>query len=295
MRSPRTVPPRPKSSSPTGTGTTSDSTQPSKETYLAFDLSAIDPASSITSFSFTLTLDGAAQLKTTPPVLIACSPVRTWSNGEGTTWFDKPTDDCSTAIAATGKPDTAKGTYTFDIPSMAQSWLGGVNTGVAILQDPKKQTTPFQLNFEGPAKVTAKLSYTPPLTATYQPPPPASVPPPVSSGATPAGPVGGVGTSPSLGVPTTTNPTVAAPPPVQVAPSIVPAATVRHIPPAGSVPSVGFWLVAAALLGLLVFVSRVLGDTTAPAAGATVTTRTRTSRLDQVLRARRNSFTLEPR
>jgi hypothetical protein len=274
-------------------GTTSDSTQPSKETYLAFDLSGIDPTASITSFTFTLTLDGAAQLKTAAPALIACAPVRTWSNGEGTSWFDKPTDDCSTAIAAEGKPDATAGTYTFAVPSMAQHWLD-VNTGVAIR--PALDTkAPFQLNFTGPATVKAKVEYLPPVSTTYAPPP-AAVTPPVASVSAPTGPVGGVGTTPSLGAPTTTAPSVAAPasPPPQVAPQ-QPVAAIRHFAPAGSMPSTSFWFVTAALLGLLLCVSRVLGSTTAPAVQTTTNTRAHTSRLDHVLRARRTSFTLEPR
>jgi hypothetical protein len=278
-------------------GTTNDTTQPSKETYLAFDLSGIDPAATVTSFTFTLKLDGAAQLKAAPPVLIACSPVRTWSNGDGTTWFDKPVDDCGTAIAAAGKADATAGRYTFAVPSMAQHWLGDVNTGVAIRQDPANQKAPFQLNFGGPATVTAKLVYVPSVSTPGEPPPPITVAAPALSGSAPAGSISGVGAGPNLGVPATTSPTVATPaePAPQLAPQ-TPVAAVRHFPPAGGMPSAGFWLAGAALLALLVFVSRVLGDTTAaPVTGTSATPRTRTSRLDQVLRARRNSITLEPR
>jgi hypothetical protein len=278
-------------------GTTSDSTQPSKETYLAFDLSAIDPASSVTSFSFTLTLDGAAQLKTTPPALIACSPVRTWSNGDGTSWFDKPTDDCSTAVAAPGKVDTKTGTYTFDIPSLAQSWLAGVNTGVAIRQDPdpKKQSTPFQLNFQGPAKVTAKLGYVPPLTAAYQPPPPPQPAPAAGTGTSTGtlsdtGGSGGLAPAPAVAPATPATP---APAP-QVAPQPQ-AAPVAHISPASTAPSAAFWLLAVLLLSFLALVSLVVGDTEVAQAASRPGKRVRVSRLDHVLRSRRTSLTLEPR
>jgi hypothetical protein len=276
-------------------GTTSDSTQPSKETYLAFDLSAIDPSATVTSFTFTLKLDGPAQAQAAPPVLIACSPVRTWTNGEATTWFDKPVDDCSTAIAAAGKADATAGTYTFAVPSLAQHWLGDVNTGVAIRQDPTKQKAPFQLNFSGPATVTAKLVYVPSLSTSTGPAALITAAPPALSGTAPAG--SGVGSTPNLGAPGPTSPMVATPagPAPQLAPQTSVAA-VRHFPPAAGMPSAGFWLAGAALLALLVFVSRVLGDTTAaPVTGASPTPRTRTRRLDQVLRARRNSFTLESR
>jgi hypothetical protein len=275
-------------------GTTTDTTQPSKETYLAFDLSGLDPASTITSFTFTLTLDGAAQVKTTTPVLIACAPVRNWNNGSGTPWSEKPIDDCSTAIAATGKADTKAGTYTFAIPSLAQSWLSDVNTGVAIRHDPVKQKAPFQLNFTGAAKVTATIAYQAPISA--PPAPSDAFTPPVSDPGTSTGSLGGTGIAPGLGAPTGAVPTVDLPssPPVQLAPQQPVAASLR-VGNASSMPSPGFWLVGLAILGFLVLVSLVIGDTnTAPAAGQSRRPG-RVSRLDQLLRSRRTSFTLEPR
>ena len=71
-------------------GTTDDQTQPSKETYLAFDLSGVDPNATVTSFTFSLTLDGPAQVKAAPPVLVACAPERNWNSGEGTPWAESP-------------------------------------------------------------------------------------------------------------------------------------------------------------------------------------------------------------
>jgi hypothetical protein len=278
-------------------GTTSDQTQPSKETYLAFDLSGIDPLATVSSFTFTLTLDGPAQIKATPPVLIACAPVRTWSNGEGTSWFDKPVDDCTTAIAAEGKPDAKAGTYTFAIPSLAQKWVAGTNTGVAIRQDPTKQKAPFQLNFKGAATVKASLAYLPPVAAPPAPPTTPQTTPAVSNGGTAPGSLGGTGTTPGLTAPAGTNPAPqnAAPSPMpQVAPQ-QPVAAVSRVAPAGSMPSVGFWLLGVAVLGFLVLVSLVLGDSSVPIPAGAVRTSRRVSRLDQVLRSRRPSFTLEPR
>jgi hypothetical protein len=279
-------------------GTTTDATQPSKETYLAFDLSGIDRTATVTAFTFTLTLDGLAQLKTTPPVLIACAPVRNWNNGAATPWAQKPTDDCSPAIAATGVVDSKAGTYTFAIPSMAQSWLGDVNTGVAIRQDPAKQKVPFQLNFTSASTVKASLTYAPPVSTPSTPTTPAyTAPPPAATTNTPSGSLGGTGTTSNLGVPSVAAPTVATPtaPAPQLAPQQAPAAAIAHIKPAGSMPSTGFWLIAAAVLVCLVLVSRTLGGTQPPPPTTTAHTSRRGSRLDHVLRSRRTSFTLEPR
>jgi hypothetical protein len=278
-------------------GSILDATQPSKETYLAFDLSGIDPAATVTSFTFTVTLDGPAQVKSTPPVLIACAPVREWNNGSATPWAQKPIDDCSTAIAATGKFDTKTSSYSFAIPSLAQSWLGGVNTGVAIRHDPVKQKAPFQLNFTGPATVKSSLAYAAPATTTSLPSDTTANTPPASSTGSSTGSLGGTGSTPTLGTPGVTSPTVASPasPPPQIAPQAQPVVAVPHIGPASSMPSTGFWVLGAAVLGFLVLVSLVLGDTTvAPAAGPTGKPG-RMSRLDQVLRARRTSLTLESR
>jgi hypothetical protein len=289
-------------------GTQDDPDQPSKETYLAFDLTGLTAGASITGFSFTIPLDGQAQAKATPPVLQACLPTRTWSNGAGNNWVEKPGDDCSTAMAAQGKYDMATNSYTFVIPSIAQNWLTDVNTGVAIrhaapeapAQSPTGQApplAPFQLNFSDATSVKASVSYLPAVPTTAEPP--AAAPAPVpgvpadttsGSGAIGGGSGGGVATSPTTQTPSAPGPAVAPNP--QLAPK--PVAAGRAFGPASAAPSAGFLLVAVALAVLLGLISLVVGDVTG-ATPASVSPARRSSRLDQALRARRTPLSLESR
>src|SRR5207302_3519205 len=55
----------------------------------------------------------------------------------------------------------AGSTYTFDITSIAQSWVDDQNEGVALVNDPDNTSTPFQVVFSGPKTVKAAMAYTP--------------------------------------------------------------------------------------------------------------------------------------
>src|SRR2546423_7581642 len=112
-------------------GANGDATAPSKETYLAFDVSGISPDAVLTSFTFTMPLDGAAQLTTTPPSLTACLPTRGWANGQGDPYSQKPVDDCTSTIAAKGQYDATTAAYTFAVPAIAQQRISDINYGVA--------------------------------------------------------------------------------------------------------------------------------------------------------------------
>jgi hypothetical protein len=283
-------------------GTTTDKDQPSKETYLAFDLTGVTAGASVTAFTFTIALDKKSpQLQTTAPALVACLPVRTWSNGLGQPWVAKPAEDCSTAIAADGKYDAKTRAYTFSVPSMAQVWISDSNTGVAIRHKTPAGTSsaaPFQLNFAAPTAITARLTYEPAFVpppsdpTTQQPNPTQQVPPTDTSGSgtgTSGSGLGAIsGPSDTTGsVPAATTPTLAPSP--ELAPK--PVASGVHIAPAAAIPPVGFWLLGAAALAALALISLVLGDTSGPDPAQPG----RDGRLDRVLRARRTPWTLEPR
>ena len=273
-----------------------DPDAPTKETFLAFDLGGAKPSDTVTAFSFTMKLDlTAPQVRTTQPVLRACIPVRTWENGTGgEPATSAPHVDCSDAIgAADGKFDAVASAYTFTIPSIAQSWVSSLNTGVAI-RHKETYTTPYQLVFLPAAAVTAKFAYTPGSSPVLppgdQPTPVEQAPPTDTSGGSLSG---GLGGAPSVGSGTTTAPAATAPTP-QLAPR--PVAAGEGVGAAGSVPALGFWLVGAVALGALVLISLVVGDVAggAPPAGP-ASPGARGSRLDQVLRARRTVLTLETR
>jgi hypothetical protein len=286
-------------------GTTTDGDQPSKETFLAFDLSGITKGALITAFSFTIALDKKSpQLKTAQPALIACLPVRTWTNGLGQPWVEKPSEDCSTTIAADGKYDSKARTYTFSIPAIAQLWISDFNTGVAIRHKPavgNAKTAPFQMNFAAPTAVTARLTFEPAVVTTpsdpgvQQPNPTEQVPPVDTSGGSGSLDSGGLGSVPApsvdSGAPGAGTSTTGPSP--QLAPR--PMASGKSIDPAASLPSVGFWLVGAAALAVLLLISLVVGDTTGTSPASPAQRLNGGSRLDRVLRARRTPLTLEPR
>ncbi|MDX6284963.1 MAG: hypothetical protein QOG53_448 [Frankiales bacterium] len=280
-------------------GTQDDRDQPSKETYLAFDLSGVPAGASISAFSFTIALDKkTAQLQRSAPSLIACLPERTWSNGPSQPWVEKPSEDCSSTIAAVGTANTKAGTYTFSIPAIAQRWISDVNTGVAIRHKPgtgSASTPPFQLNFAAPTSVTAALVYEPPVVSTptdpstVAPNPTEQVPPIDTSGT--GSLTGGVGGAPSVDTGGVAAPSLAPSP--QLAPT--PLASGRHVAPAASLPPVGFWLIGVLVLAALVLVSLVVGDAGGVDLAGAPTGQGRGSRLDRVLRARRTALTLETR
>jgi hypothetical protein len=286
-------------------GTPQGADEPSKETLLAFDLSGWPKDASVSSFSFTLKVDGPAQVKTSQPDLIACLPQGLWSNGAGDPYVEKPAIDCSTSISATGRYDAGSTSYTFSIPAIAQRWISDVNTGVSIRQATPKSgdPQPFQLTFTGANTVTATASYlpavpVPPASSTTEPnPQPGTA---ADAGSSGTGSSGGLGVTNGGGTTPTTDAGVAAPPAVaapQLAPQ--PAAAIAHIGKAGSLPSPGFWLFGVGLLVLLALVSLVLGDSAATPAAAAAGRPRGGSRLDRALRARRLSanppMTLEPR
>ena len=288
----------------TPNGTPRDPNEPSKETLLAFDLSGWPKDATVSSFSFTLKLDGPAQVKASQPALIACLPQGLWRNGAGDPYVDKPGIDCSPTISSPGHYDAATTSYTFAIPAIAQQWVADVNTGVSIRQAPPASgsTQPFQLTFTGPDTVTAAGSYTvaapvadvPPA----QPDPQAGVPADAGSSLGSSGGLsstGGLSGTPTTGTPGAVPPVVAPTP--QLAPQ--PTAALPAFGRAGSTPSLSFWLFGLALLVLLTLVSLVLGDVAGTPAATTASPTRRGSRLDRALRTRRlsatRSLTLEPR
>ncbi|MFL6238724.1 MAG: DNRLRE domain-containing protein [Actinomycetes bacterium] len=269
-------------------GTTDDSTQPSKETFLAFSLGSAKPGSSVTAFTLTLTVDNTPVVASAAPKLVACLPDRTWNNGAGASWSTKPSEQCGTAIAAAGKFDQTNNAYTFTMPALAQSWVDGSNTGVAIRPDAASKT-PFQLNFKGAGTVKASFSYLSPVPTTDTiplAPAPAPAPPPAPAGSV-GGPGGTGGATLSGGGVSSGSTAPAVAPPAVPRPRLAPLPNTLGPPSAAAsgLPSVGFWFAGIGLLGLLVATALVLGDSTA--AGTAAGPAVRRSRLDRLIRNRR--------
>lgn len=268
--------------------TNSDGTS-SKVTMLSFDVSAIPHGSTINAFTFSLTLDGtpgATSFDTQGAAVVACQPTRLWPAKMAGDINDAPSVDCSTKV----KPVVDGSTYTFKVPTIAQSWLDDQNLGVAIVADPTPNNPPFQLVFSGAKTVKASATYTTSSATTSTGGTTAPVTPAVS-GSTGGGSVvdtsaGSVPSVPdtSIATPLAAAPVVA-PSQLSAAPATRPVASAERAPAA---PTGAFWIAGLALGGLLLLASLVLGDPT-PAA-VTVGP----SRLDQVLRARNTDVLTVP-
>jgi hypothetical protein len=253
----------------------------SKLALLSFDVSNLTTGSSVSTFTFSLVVDGAptaTSFGTVGAPVVACLPTRGWPAELGGDYTNAPSVDCSRKVAA----DVNGSTYTFKVPAIAQTWVDDQNLGVAIVADPDSAAAPFQVVFSGAKDVKADVTYTPAVSGAGS-----------SSGSTagggtvavPAG-SGDAGAGSGAGIPVPLPPTGAgvapAPAPV-VAPS--PAAQPRLAPVAAAqtasvMPTKAFWATALALAAILLAASLVLGDPAPAAATATG------SRLDRVLRAR---------
>ena len=251
-----------------------------KESYLAFDLSAVPTGATVTSFTVKAPVIGNYTQQSEAPKIVACLPPRTWTAGPAQAWSDKPYINCASGKVA-GKYDAASTSWSFDLTQFASSWLSG-NTGVALTNDPAYKT-PYQVVFDA-AKITAQVTWmtavvTPSVPQVPQVPQPQAAPPPMpsyGSGGLSSGSAGGVVTVP-------TGP-VLQPQPQVAGQQVTQPVALATIPlrVGGNAPGAGFWVLAIALAGLLGLASWILGDTSAP-----VAVRTGDSRLDRALRSRR--------
>lgn len=258
-----------------------------KESYIAFDLSAIPATATVNSFVITAPIIENNSKQSEQPKIIACVSARTWAAGEALAWSTKPVADC-TAAKVDGAFDAVRKAWTFQVSSMAGFWLAGGNTGVALLNDPTYKQKPYQVVFDS-AKITAQASWTPavvtPPNSTPNVPAPEAAPPPVPptySGGSSTGSLGGGSYTPPTFTPPVTQPqpqVAQGPQTQQVAVASIP------IRVGSAAPTAGFWVLAIAMAGLLALSSWILGQTpkVEPVAVAG------TSRLDRALRARRKA------
>jgi len=264
----------------------------SKETLLQFALPIGAAASTVTAFTVSMQLDSsptAPQAGAKGAPVVACLPTRGWSPGEAQDSSGQPTVDCSHGVAGVWKGNQVS----FAIAKLAQSWVDDTNLGIALVNDPKNNTQPFQAVFSGGKQVTATMTYVPagPATTTKSRPhhrhaklpanPPPSTPNPGSGSSTtvpslptPNLPTGGGSSTVGAG------PSVAQPPQVANPQSANSSSTATTSPALGgsSVPPKGFWVAAAVGLILLAGAALALED---QHIGPTPTGR---GRLDRLLR-----------
>jgi hypothetical protein len=248
--------------------------KPDKVTYLAWDVSAIPPGSTVSKFEFTIKVDSAPQaVQAGPPdlKLVACGAIGDFSPVSAGAFSDKPADDC--AAASPGTYDATKKTWTFDVAPYANAWAhGDPPSGIGILPAPDS-AVPFQVVFSPATTVTTSVEYTPPAPVVAPPTTEPVVPiqPPVSNG--------GTGYVPQPVVPVVQPPVAQPAPPV--APPVVsvpvrpvtPVAKGITFPARSGLPG-AFWGGALAAVVLLGIASLMLGDATVAAEaprGRTVT------------------------
>lgn len=254
-------------------GTATDPDSPSKEAYLAFDVSAIPARAVVTGFTFRLTEDladpGAAALDQAAGAvpLVACVPLVNWAPGSGTDFAQKPTDDCSHPVAATFDP--AAHSFTFRVPALATGWVRDVNYGLAVREKPGYQQ-PFQLDLLAPARLAAAVSYRvvtpPPGGAAAAATPGATATPGTAGGTTSGTDLAGSAAAPlalgaavPAGSPAPSAPATTVPAPLVASGSLVSGAGAVHLrPAAGTSYGLGFALTLLAGLAVLGGVSAVL-------------------------------------
>lgn len=260
-------------------------TGPEKETYLAFDMSAVPEGATITAFRLTLPVDPAGgNVNLSDTKIVACAPQQDWSAGSGADSFSgKPTDNCTGApVVSPGKGDTS---FSVNIPALAQTWVqpGGLNFGVAITDSPNNTTTAYQVVF-GPSSaltgLTATVSFLPPArtavnstqTSSGAAAPSAGSAAALASGSTNASSAGGGGGAPTaVSLPSAAASPLAGTPGGGAAPvlahSPTPTSTATLLPATSAQPIASFFLAGVGVLLLLLACSLVLGDATPPITG----------------------------
>jgi hypothetical protein len=273
--------------------TTDQSGASSKQTLIQFALPKATAGATIGSFTVSLTLESspsAPQAAAAGAPIVACLPTRGWTAGEAQNASGEPTVNCDHAVAGSWKGNT----ISFEVSKLAQSWVDDTNLGLALVNDPKNKTQPFQAVFARKA-VHAAMRYTPAGTTTttsqhHHHPLAGHTPDPTQQHSGGAGggssnsaipPVPHVNPPPDSATTTTSGP--ASQPPV-VAPSgtgttarPVASSPVAHLSHSALPPN-GFWAGAAILLLVVVGAGLALEErsTRLPAAPR--------SRLDRVLR-----------
>jgi hypothetical protein len=242
-----------------------------KESYVEFDLSAIPAGATLSSFTITIPLDQKARQGFVPgplPPVVACAVTTSWVGGTGAASFSgKPADDCSQPIP--GTPATGGKAYSFSITSIAQRWLGpdGINTGVALTDDPTNKTKAYQVVLGPTSAIKATAEWTAPVsTPTQSQPPPAQTNDTSGHSSTTtsisSSDSGGTGASGGavLPPPQVIDPGGAPAPQVVPDPQL-PVLTVPFVPRnASSTPPTMFWVAACVLAAIVGAAGLVLRD-----------------------------------
>jgi hypothetical protein len=250
--------------------------QSDKETFLYF---ALDPLLTLVAEGKEITIDsaivtvplaadeGANRSVSPDPVKVkACASTDGFVDLDAAAYDDKPATDCN-KLNVVAKASTDGKAYTFDVTSLAKTWIDDLNNGIALV--PARMSSPFQVVFQKKDTVSIALSYTvveptvDPEPTTPPLPPVDTYVPPVNTGNT-VTPNIGVQPQPQPQPTVAPRPTVA--PPVQR--QITPVATNAFSE--DNKPSAAFWLAALAGVGLIGAMSLFLGTTEVPVRSGSV-------------------------
>ena len=235
-----------------------------KESFLRFDLLSVPHGAVIDAavVSVPLQPDDADNRSISPEpakVKVCAAGPEGFADVDAGAYDEKPSVDCD-RLEAVAEPSADEKAYTFDVTTLAKTWLTEINDGIALV--PASLSTPFQVVFQPALSATINVSYTvktettPTVAPTPAPPPvvPPDIAPPVDTGTAvdPGFNTGGNIPLPSTGV----QPTPRAPAPE------VPVTSTRALTPVSDVtsPPTTFWLAALAGVVLLGVTSLILGD-----------------------------------
>ncbi len=287
--------------------------QVDKMSFLSFDLTSVPFDATITSavISVPLAPDGDGNMSQSPAAakVRACAAGDEGFNGEdGASFAQAPSVKCDVFMAP-AKDSADKKSYTFDVSTLAASWLTEANNGLALTAADGATSSPFQVVFMPFAEASIALTYTVPPTeidTTVVPPVDpgsadtidsadagggfASDPGTFDSGSADTGssfvdtapaPEFGVAESPAIDA-AVPEPEVGAPAaPLAAGAAPVAVSNVANVRPSEVLtPTTTAWLGALLFAGLLALLSLIMGDAKVPARAVSQT------RLSQALQER---------
>jgi hypothetical protein len=232
-----------------------------KQTFIAFDLTAIPQGSAVSSFILTLKEDPAGQSFNAAAAQVQALPVKDfWAPGvRGAPYSQAPAvDDAGPKVTGMRAED---GTWTFDLTAIVSAWVSGTtpNNGIGLVP----VLTPgasFQVVWSGTNPVPSTSgTFTPPAGATTD-----TTLPTVGGGSVDAGSSGGTVTPAPVSLAPSPAPIVAPDSAYKPIPTVRPATAPRVRKPDTGLP-VSFVFGGLGLLALLVLGAIALGPLGDPA------------------------------
>jgi len=262
-----------------------------KVSFLYYDLFDLAPGTvidkAVVSLVLLPTTKDDVSLEPAPEKVVACMAGDEGFSGDDGVGLVKAPKRLCDKFKVVGTASADKKSYDFDVTALANTWMTGVNEGVAFTRADAAPGSNFQVVFDKAETATLALSYTAPAVTT---PPVTTVPDDTGLGTVGTPEInGGFAPTPQTDFPSVTGdvPTVTAPNPTVNQPPVAapeqPATTNAAAVTPSMRPTTGFWLVGGFALLALALLSLVCGDTRVPAVQHS------RSRLTQALATRQGS------